>query len=545
APDPAPQAPNSGDDRTDGETGSVPSSVSPAPPKGTHKWVIAGTVMTGSIMASLDSSIVNVALPNMSGTLGATIEEITWVITGYILANVIIMPITALLSSRFGRKTFYMSSVVLFTTASMACGLAPSLPIMVLFRIIQGLGGGVLITVSQAILRESFPPEEQGIAMGIYGLGVVLAPALGPTLGGWLTDNYSWPWIFYINVPIGVLNLMLVARFIEDPSYLIREKGKIDFSGLGLLIVGLGSLQLMLEEGERNDWFQSSFIVRLGVIAAAGLVLFIWRELTADRPAVNLRVLRNVTFSSATAIGGVLGLALNGSLFLLPLFLQNLIGFDATQSGIALMPRSLAMALLMPIAGRFYNRLGPRVLIGSGLVICAYGFWGLATLTTAVGFWDVFWPQLWQGIGFSLIFVALSTAALATIAKPQMTQATGLYNVVRQVMGSVGIAIAATQLTSSTARYHDALAAGTGMWNPATVQFLKSATAAMIHAGADRFTAQQRALELLDISVTRQATVLAYNHIFMLVTALFVLGLPLVLLLKKGELPPDADVVMD
>jgi MFS transporter, DHA2 family, multidrug resistance protein len=515
------------------------------PAEGAHKWVIAGTVMTGSIMASLDSSIVNVALPNMSGTLGATIEEITWVITGYILANVIIMPITALLSSRFGRKSFYMASVVLFTTASMACGLAHSLLVIVIFRIIQGLGGGVLITVSQAILRESFPPEEQGIAMGVYGLGVVLAPALGPTLGGWLTDNYSWPWIFYINLPIGILNLILVARFIQDPPYLVREKGEIDFLGLGLLVAGLGSLQLMLEEGERNQWFESGFILRLAAIAAVGLILFVWREMEARRPAVNLRILGNISFTSATAIGGVLGLALNGSLFLLPLFLQNLIGFDATQSGIALMPRSLAMALLMPIAGRFYNRLGPRVLIGSGLVICAYGFWGLSVLTTAVGFWDIFWPQLWQGVGFSLIFVALSTAALATIPKPQMTQATGLYNVVRQVMGSVGIAIAATQLTSSTSRYHDVLSENIGTWNPATVQFLRNATAAMIHAGADRFTAQQRALELLDVSVTRQATVLAYNHVFLLVTVLFVLGLPLVLLLRRGEQPAGAEVHAD
>ncbi len=496
-------------------------------------------------MASLDSSIVNVALPSMSGTLGATIEEITWVITGYILANVIIMPIVALLSSRFGRKNFYMASVVLFTTASMACGLAHSLVVMVMYRIIQGIGGGVLITVSQAILRESFPPEEQGIAMGVYGLGVVLAPALGPTLGGWLTDNYSWPWIFYINLPIGILNLILVARFIQDPPYLLREKGEIDFLGLGLLVAGLGSLQLMLEEGESNNWFESAFILRLALVAIVGLLLFIWREIAARKPAVNLRILKNISFTSATAIGGVLGLALNGSLFLLPLFLQNLIGFDATQSGIALMPRSLAMAVLMPIAGRFYNKLGPRVLIGTGLLICAYGFWGLSILTTDVGFWDIFWPQLWQGVGFSLIFVALSTAALATIAKPQMTQATGLYNVVRQVMGSVGIAVAATQLTSATSRYHDVLSDGIGTWNPATVQFLKHATAAMMHAGADQFTAQQRALGLLDASVTRQATVLAYNHVFLLVTGLFILGLPLVLLLRHGERPVGAEVHPD
>src|SRR5581483_6514508 len=250
---------------------------------------------------------------------------------------------------------------------------------MVIFRVCQGFGGGVLLTVSQAILRESFPPEEQGVAMGLYGLGAVLAPAFGPTLGGYITDQYSWPWIFYINVPVGIINLTLVYRFIEDPPYLVREKGYIDWPGLGFLVVGLGALQLMLEEGERNDWFESMFIVRLTVIATVGLIAFVWRELVAEKPAVNLRILSNISFSSATALGGVLGLALNGSLFLLPVFLQNLLGFDAMQSGITLMPRSVAMGVLMPIAGRFYNRLGPRVLVGGGLLITGYGFYTMAT----------------------------------------------------------------------------------------------------------------------------------------------------------------------
>src|SRR4051812_46553366 len=302
--------------------------------------------MIGTIMAVLDTSIVNVALPSMSGTLGATIEQITWVVIGDILANVIIMPIVALLSARFGRKNFFMVSIILFTAASMACGLARSLPMMVFFRALQGIGGGVLLTVSQAILRETFPPEEQGTAMGIFGLGVVLAPAFGPTLGGWLTDQYSWPWIFYINVPIGIINLILVSRFVEDPAYLIRRKGEIDWLGLAFMIIGLGSLQLMLESGERNDWFQSGFIIRLAITGAAGLIFFIWRELTISNPAVDLKILKNVSFSSATALGGVLGMALNGSLFLLPLFLQNLLGYTALKSGVAMMPRSLAMAVI-------------------------------------------------------------------------------------------------------------------------------------------------------------------------------------------------------
>jgi len=511
-----------------------------------NKWVVAGTVMTGTIMAVLDSSIVNVALPDMSGSLGATVEQITWVITGYILANVIIMPIIALLAARFGRKRVYMLSVLAFTGASMACGAARSLPLIVAFRIVQGLGGGVLITVSQAILRETFPVEEQGVAMGVYGMGVVLAPAIGPTLGGWLTDQYSWPWIFYVNVPIGIINLLLVSRFIHDPPYLVREKGEIDWLGLALMTVGLGALQLMLEQGEREDWFSSSFIVTLAVVSAAGLIFFIWRELVARRPAVDLRILRNSSFASATAIGGVLGMGLYGSLFLLPLFLQNLLGYSAMLSGLALMPRSLAMAVVMPIGGRFYNKLGPRFLVGLGLVVSAYSFWALGRLTTDMGFWDIFFPQMWQGVGFSLIFVALSTAALATIPKPKMTAATGLYNVVRQVFGSVGIAVAATQLTTHTAIYRAELVTHMGTTQLVQAhQFIQMTAAAMRRDGLDAIAATQRALAILDLRVTRQAATLAYNHVFLLVTLLFAVSVPLVLLLKSSKGAGHAEIVVD
>jgi DHA2 family multidrug resistance protein len=501
-----------------------------------HKWIIAGSVMVGTIMAVLDTTIVNVALPSISGTMGATIEQITWVVTGYILANVIIMPLVALLSQRFGRKNFYLANVVIFTIASMACGLARNLPMMVFFRALQGIGGGVLLTVSQAILRETFPAEEQGTAMGIFGLGVVLAPAFGPTLGGWLIDKYSWPWIFYINVPIGIINLILVSRFVEDPPYLIRKKGDIDWFGLALMITGLGALQLMLEEGQRNDWFQSGFIIRLAITAVVGLTLFVWRELTARNPAVNLRILRNVSFASATALGGVLGIALNGSLFLLPLFLQNLLGYPAMKSGLALMPRSLAMAVIMPIGGRFYNKIGPRLLVGAGLIVTGFSFWDLSHLTSQVGFMDILWPQVWQGVGFSLIFVALSTAALATIPRPDVTAATGLYNVSRQVFGSVGIAVAATQLTSGVTTYHAILAERAGQANATAISWLSQTTAAMMaRTGADFTTARMQALKLLDGMVTRQATVLSYNRVFVLVAMLFIFALPLVFLLKRGH----------
>jgi DHA2 family multidrug resistance protein len=496
-----------------------------------HKWVIAGTVLTGTFMAVLDASIVNVALPHMSGTLGATLQEITWVATGYLLANVLIMPIIALLSARFGRKHFYMASVFAFTLASMACGAARDLEWMVVFRAIQGLGGGAMITVAQAVLRETFPVEEQGLAMGIFGMGVVVAPAVGPTLGGWLTDQYSWPWIFYVNVPIGIISLFLVQRFIFDPPYFVREKGRIDWTGLALMAAGLGALQLMLEKGQEKDWFQSSLITWLAAVAAVGLVLFVWRELTAGRPAVDLRILKNVPFASGTVLGGVLGMGLFGTLFLLPMFLQNLLGFPALKSGVAMLPRSLASAVVGPIGGRLYNRLGPRLLVAVGLLLNAYGFWQFSHLTSQVGAWDIFWPQVWQGAGMGLLFVAIATAALATIPRPRMTAATGLYNVVRQVSASIGIAIAATQIDWGMHRYHAMLAEHLTIYAEGTRRTLAGITAALVQAGADPGTAGLRALAILDGRVTRQAVVLSYNHLFQLAALLFVLSVPLVLLL--------------
>jgi len=500
-----------------------------------HKWLIAGSVMIGTIMAVLDTSIVNVALADMSGTLGATIEQITWVVTGYMLSNVLVMPMMGMLSARFGRKKLYLASLAIFTVASMLCGLARSLPTMVAVRALQGIGGGVIMTVAQAILRETFPPKEQGIAMGIFGMGVVLAPAFGPTLGGWITDQYAWPWIFYINVPIGIINYVLVQRFVHDPHYLVREKGAVDWTGLALMIGGLGALQLMLEEGTSEDWFESAFIWRLFLIGVIGLALFVWHELRTERPAVDLRIMKNPGFSSATALNGVLGMALMGSVFLLPLFMQQILRFNAMQAGEALMPRSLAMAVLMPIGGRVYNRLGPKLLVAAGLLLSAISFVQLANMTVDTGFWDLFWPQVLQGAGFSLIFVALTTAAFATIERPKVTAAAGLYNVVRTVAGSIGVALAASQLTSTAQANHAALAERASVANPSAVTWVQQATAGMMSRGVDAATARMRALKLLDGIITRQSVVLALNHVFVLIAILFFVSLPMVLLLRAGH----------
>jgi DHA2 family multidrug resistance protein len=519
--------------------------LAPTAPPSSNKWLTTGAVLTGTIMAVLDSSIVNVALPKMSGTLACSIEEITWVVTAYILSNVIIMPIIAMLSARFGRKRFYLASVVLFTVCSMACGMARTLPVMVLFRVLQGVGGGVLQTVSQAILRETFPPEEQGFAMGLFGMGAVLAPAVGPTLGGWLTDNYAWPWIFYINVPLGVVNVLMVSRFVHDPPYLKRERGAIDWLGLGSMTLGLGALQLLLEKGETEGWLDSDFIRLLAALASVGLAFFVVRELTARAPAVDLRLLGGSTFASATAMGGILGTALNASLFLLPVFLQRLLGYSAIESGLALMPRSLAMLVLMPVGGFFYNRLGPRILVGSGLVISGFSFWQLGHLAPDVGYWDIFFPQLWQGVGFSLIFVALSTAALATVPREKLTAASGLYNVVRQVCGSVGIAAAATLVSRGTVLYRSRLSEAVTPANPAATAFLRAAERATASLGGDAATATKRALALLDGYVTHQAAVLAYNHVYQLITLSFLLSLPLVLLLRKPKGKVELELGVD
>ena len=512
---------------------------------GVNKWVVAVTVMTGTMMAVLDSSIVNVALPDMAGTLGASVEEIAWVVTGYILSNVIIMPILGTLAEHLGRKRMYQGAVILFTVASMLCGVARSLEVMVAFRVIQGMGGGVLMTVSQAILRESFPTEEQGMAMGVYGMGVVIAPALGPTLGGWLTDTYSWPWVFFINVPIGVLNFFLVQRFIHDPPFLQRAKGGIDWTGIGLLAVGLGALQLMLEKGETKDWFDSSLITTLAIVAALGLVLFVVYELRASRPAVDLELLENGPFTAATAVGGVLGMGLYASLFILPLFLQTILGYSATESGLALMPRSLAMAVGMPLSGRLYNRMGPKVMVLAGLLVSTYSFWALSRMTVDTGFWDIFWPQVWQGMGFSFLFVPLSTAALATIPKPKLTAATGLYNVVRQVAGSVGIAIAATEVSRGTSRYFAVLTEHVTAFDAATRQWIAGVTGGMQHFSLSAGEAYERALALLQRTITHQASVLAYDRVMYLIAVSFAVALPRALLLRRGTENGEHAVMME
>lgn len=512
----------------------------------THKWLITATVMLATIMAALDISIVNVALPYMRGNFGATVEEITWVATGYLLSNVIVMPMVAMLSARFGRRRLYLFSILLFTIASMLCGLAWDLSSLIAFRALQGVGGGAIIPISQAILRETFPPEEQGKIIGIYGLGVILAPAFSPTLGGWLTDTYSWRWIFFINVPVGVLTIILISRTIHDPPYLVRDRGRLDYWGLALLTIGLSALLLLLEKGERLAWFESRTIVRLTLLATGAMALFVWRELASKRAAVDLRLFKDLNFATGTVFGGVFGIALYGSLFLLPLFLQEILGYSAMNAGLTMMPRSITMAFTMPLAGRLYNRAGPRLLAGCGMLLSAFSFWQLSCLQPDVGYWDIVVPQALQGVGFGLIFVALTTSAMVTIDRSRVTAATGLYVVVRQICGSIGIALVATFLDRGQVARHDPLVTQFTLYWEMFGRWLARLSAVL--TGRATAPVPDQARHLLAVVTEQQAAIQAFNHVFLLLAFLFVASFPLTFLLHgnhKRSLPPADGAVVD
>lgn len=500
-----------------------------------NKWLVTATVMTGAILATLDTSIVNVALPQMRGTLGASVEEITWVSTGYILSTVIVMPLVAFMSSLFGRKRFYIFCVILFTIASTLCGIAWDLTSMVTFRIIQGIGGGVLIPVAQAVLRETFPPKEQGVAMGIFGFGALLGPAIGPTIGGWLTDNYAWQWIFLTRWPLGIVNALLVLRYIQDPPYLVRETKKLDVSGIIFLAVGLGAFQIMLEKGNREDWFASDFINTLAGISCIGLALFIWRELKADKPAVNLSILKDISFCSATFIGGIVGLSIYSSLFILPLFLQQVLHYSSLDAGIALLPRSLSMMLGMPAAGWLYNKVGAKKLIMAGLIIMIISLYRFSILSLDVGYWELAIPQILHGIGLSSVFVAISTAALSSLEKSLMTAAAGLYTVVRQVFGSIGIALFATLFSRGENLNRALLMEHVNVFQDAAVEPTRLLTSLFYAQGADMAGAQQGALKMLESVVMKQASMLAFNQVFFMMTVLSIISLPFVFLIRTRQ----------
>jgi DHA2 family multidrug resistance protein len=510
-----------------------------------HKYIIAFAVVLAALMQVIDSSIVNVALPDMMGNLGANLDEIAWVSTGYILASVIIIPMTGWLGAFFGRKRYFVASILIFTASSFMCGAAHSLGALIFWRIVQGLGGGALMTVSQAVLLEAFPREEAGTAMALFGLGVMVGPTIGPTLGGFLTDNYGWPWIFYINVPLGLVAAGMIAAYVHDPAYQKRPP-TVDYVGIGLLAASVGALQYLLEHGQRDDWFDSRLIASLAVIGVVGGALLLWRELTTEHPVIDFRVLRHRQMWVGTLLGIVMGVGLYAMSFTLPVFLQNNLRMTAEQTGLVLLPGAMTTALSMAITGRLTRKVDPRLLITAGALIFAAAAWRLSLITGESGAHDFFWPLVLRGIGLGLMFVPLTTITLAELAPEELPQGTGLYNFFRQLGGSFGIAGIATLLARYTAQYRAVLAEHVTVGDPTSAGRIEMIARGFMARGADAATAHQRALALLDRQLLGQASVIAYSRIYML-SALMILGLiPLLVLVRQTRGASDgAHAVME
>ncbi|MEA5602795.1 DHA2 family efflux MFS transporter permease subunit [Nostoc sp. UHCC 0252] len=405
-----------------------------------NKWLITTTLMLGTLIAIIDTSIVNVAIPQIQSNLGGSIDEISSVVTFYIISNVIVMPLTGYLSALWGRKQFYAGAIILFTIASLLCGLSWNLSALVFFRILQGLGAGVLFPTAQAILLDTFPREEHGKAMSIFGLGMLVAPALGPVLGGYLADTLTWRSIFLINVPIGLIAAVMVFRFIHDSPYLKKPQGKFDWSGLIALVIGLSSLQYVLENGQRLNWFDSTLIIVLLIVGVSAIAYLVWWELVNPSPIMDLSLFRNRTFALGNIITFLAGFSLFGVLFISPVFLSQVLKYDSLTIGMLLMPGPVATALIMPLTGVLANRLDARMLLAIGIAFSAGGTWQLSDLNLQSDYWDIFWPQVWRGIGLGLLFVPLSLTTLGYVSKAKRTSASGLYNLINQLGGSIGIA---------------------------------------------------------------------------------------------------------
>lgn len=509
-----------------------------------HKYIIAFAVVLAALMQVIDSSIVNVALPDMMGNLGASLDEIAWVSTGYILASVIVIPLTGFLGDLFGRKRYFVGSVVLFTLSSFFCGASHSLGALIFWRIIQGVGGGALMTVSQAVLFESFPVEEAGMAMALFGLGVMVGPTIGPTLGGWLTDNHGWPWIFFINIPFGIVAAAMIAMYVHDPAHQKRPS-RIDYIGIALLIVSVGALQYVLEHGQRDDWFASRFIATLTAIGIVGGVALIWRELTTDHSAIDFRVLRHRQMWVGTLLGVVMGIGLYAMSFTLPVFMQGNLHMTAEQTGIVLLPGAVATALSMVVAGRLSNRIDARLLIAIGALIFAAAAWELSLITGASGSGDFFWPLILRGVGLGLMFVPLTTITLAELSSHELPHGTGLYNFFRQLGGSFGIAGISTLIIRFTAENRANLVQHVSASDPATLARLQMLTHGFMSRSVDFWTAQRRALAVIDGEVMRQASVIAYSRIYVLSALVILVLIPLLLLVRQTKGAAGAHAIME
>jgi DHA2 family multidrug resistance protein len=489
--------------------------VNDAPIGSARKWAITFSVMLVTVMQVLDTSITNVALPHMQGSFSASIDEMSWVITSYLAANAVVIPASGWLTAVFGRRRFYLICTVVFTASSFLSGIAPSLEFLVLMRILQGLGGGPVIPMAQAIMWEIFPLKERGTAMAVWGFGIMLAPILGPTAGGWLADNWSWRWIFYINLPIGVLAFFMVSAFLFDAPFHRRPR-RVDLAGILLMVLGFGCLQLVLDLGERQDWFDSTLILTLAVLAVGMLGGFIVREIVVEEPILDLGVFRDRNFGVSSVAMFLIALAFNSSLLLVALYTQKILGYDAWTAGLTLAPGGLGTMLALMISGRLVSRMDQRPMLAFGCVLQAIALGLMTQVTSTMDFWSLAAPRFLQGFSMGFIFVPLQALALATIRTERLANATAAYNVVRNIGGSVGVALATTLLVRQSQRHQSVLTSHIHVWNPAVTERLQDWTEHFLRQGDDRFTASRRALAMLYRETVLQAQVLSYADDFWL-----------------------------
>ncbi len=503
-------------------------------PSSSQKWLIAMTVALGALMEIVDTSIVNVALPEMQASLGATLPEVGWVITSYAIANVIILPLAAWLGDTFGKKNYFVFSLIGFTLSSALCGFATTLPMLVLARVLQGLTGGGLMSKAQSILFETFPPKEQGMAQAIFGVVAIAGPAIGPTLGGYIVTNLDWRWIFFINLPVGVLAIMMAISVLPVDVKKLNVEKRVDVAGLVLLCVGLGSLQTVLEEGQSEDWFDSKLIVVLMITMVLGLALFIWRQLTVAYPVVDLRVLRHRSLAAGSAFSLVLGVTLYGAMFAVPVFCQSVLRLTAQDTGLLLMPGALASAFTMPFVGKLTSKVDARILIGFGASVLIFTMWWLSHLTATTGTGDLQGPLILRGIGTVFMFLPLSIATIGPLPKKDIPAATGFYNLTRQLGGSVGVAFLTAFLVNRQAFHTDALKPALSVTSPLVQQRLALLSSGFQSRGMAPEAAHQGAVKMLDGALRLQAAVMSYGDTFVLVGAFVLCSLPLILLLGKG-----------
>lgn len=510
------------------------SPASTAPWRPSHNpWLIAVAVMAATFMEILDTSVANVSLPHIAGNLSATTEEATWVLTSYLVSNAIVLPITGWLGLYFGRKRLLTLCIGVFTLASVLCGMAPDLGFLIVARVLQGIGGGALVPISQAVLLESFPPEKRGVAMATFGMGVVVAPILGPTLGGWITDNYSWRWIFYINVPVGIFAALMAQAFVEDPPYVKHAKiTRIDFTGFALLAVWLATLQVVLDKGQQEDWFASTWICWFSLLSVVCLALFVRREFQTEHPIVDLRVLKNRNFAAGVLLMTTLGAVLYGTTAALPIFLQTMMGYPALQSGYALSPRGAAAFISTFVIGRLVGRIRNRYLITVGFsLLAASSFW-LGHINLQISVWNVIWPSVLNGVAISFIFTPLTTSAMGYLRQEQMANATGIYNLMRNLGGSLGIALVSTLVLRRAQVHQSIMVAHLTPFDPVYAQRLAAATHALTPQSGP-VLAHLQAQGLLYNSMLSQANLWAFVENFRLFGVLCLACLPLVLLFKK------------